>query len=294
MYNYTNLNPYEIRTIDLSFQVSGAIIGDILVFNAQINPVTGDATTYDNNIAFAQIVSSALSNRSSNNTSNANDTNDVLVIEGNEIEIDKADEYLHYVIRFQNTDSNTAANVIITTELSDKLDWNTIKIEKLSHNGKVFILNENQVTFNFENINLPDGASNEAGSHGYIAYKIKPKASVSIGDIISSQSTIYFNNTSITTNMASTLITAVAGVENNQLTNVTIFPNPSKDIINISSPSDTIKSIEIFDTLGRLVLRKEKNNGINKIDISILDKNVYLLKITDDNGNSKIKKILKN
>ena len=55
---------------------------------------------------------------------------------------------------------------------------------------------------------------------------------------------------------------------------VKIYPNPAKDIINISSEKQ-IQSIEIYDVLGRLIKTETKNN----INVSQFSKGNYLIKI---------------
>ena len=52
-----------------------------------------------------------------------------------------------------------------------------------------------------------------------------------------------------------------------------------KDFINITSDK-AIKSVEIYDVLGRLV----KTNSSTKINVSQLSKGNYLLKIKTDSG----------
>jgi len=286
-YNYSALNPYEIRTITVSFSVNSAVIGDILVFNAQVDPVSGDANTYDNTITFAQVVSSVLVNRSPNNTSSNNNVNDVLVLEGNQVELQHADEYLHYIIRYQNTSASQVTDLIVTTELSDKLDWNTLQLQIQSHTGQVYIQNGSQITFKFANINLA------AGAQGYIAYRVKPKSSVIVGDVISSQSNMYFDvDPVITTSIVSTTITSTAGLNNNNLiVDVNIYPNPSKGVININAANDKITNVVVYSKLGQLVT-SFKDLDINTINLSYLSKGMYFLKLNNEKGNSITKKIV--
>ena len=66
-----------------------------------------------------------------------------------------------------------------------------------------------------------------------------------------------------------------------------IYPNPAKDWITISTESP-VKSIEIYDILGRLV-RIETSS---KINISQLEKGNYFLKIKTDSGES-VEKMVK-
>ncbi|SHK60667.1 Por secretion system C-terminal sorting domain-containing protein [Epilithonimonas mollis] len=69
------------------------------------------------------------------------------------------------------------------------------------------------------------------------------------------------------------------GVADVNKTQVTVYPNPAKDFIYIDSQK-SVKSVEIFDTLGRLI----KTENSDKINVSQLSKGNYLLKIKTDSG----------
>lgn len=64
------------------------------------------------------------------------------------------------------------------------------------------------------------------------------------------------------------------GVNDPKKIQVKIYPNPVKDVINISSEKP-VKSIEIYDVLGRLI----KTETANNINVSNLSKGNYLIKI---------------
>lgn len=76
------------------------------------------------------------------------------------------------------------------------------------------------------------------------------------------------------------------------VTRITIYPNPSTGIFNIVSQQNA--SVEIYDLLGKLVYNQSLANGTNSIDISNFNSGVYLLKATDANGNSETHKLIKN
>lgn len=76
------------------------------------------------------------------------------------------------------------------------------------------------------------------------------------------------------------------------VTSITIYPNPSTRIFNIVSQQNI--SVEIYDLLGKLVYSQSLTNGTNSIDISNFNTGVYLLKVTDDNGKSESHKLIKN
>lgn len=280
-FEYVDLNPLETRSIDLNFNVFAPPITNIdeeLIFSATINPIIGDYTEEDNNFSFVQTVIGSY------------DPNDIRVLEGAEIDIQDINNYLHYIIRFQNTGTASAINVRVDNSLNPLLDWDTFQLETTSHDNKVEIMNDSEVSFIFENINLPDSTSNELESHGYIAYKIKPKSNVSIGDIIPNVADIFFDfNPAIVTNKVNTEITTTLGVNENGTSEFYIFPNPTKNIINIESKSK-INRIDIFDSTGQIILSELEGNVIN---LSKLNIGLYFIKIQNEDRHSVIKKIIK-
>ncbi|WP_411030392.1 FG-GAP-like repeat-containing protein [Spongiimicrobium sp. 3-5] len=191
-FDYAGLNPMETRTIDLVFNVYAppiVNINEISHFEATINPVNGDNTSDDNSFTLNQIIIGSY------------DPNDISVLEGSIVEIDDAKNYLHYLIRFQNTGTADAINVKVNTVLNENLDWSTLKIVETSHDNEVQLINGNELRFTFENIHLPSEGQDEPNSHGYISYKIKPKNDISIGDQIKAKAAIYFDfNLPIITN----------------------------------------------------------------------------------------------
>ena len=70
----------------------------------------------------------------------------------------------------------------------------------------------NKIMWEFTNILLPDSNVNEQASHGFVAYRVKPKNTLVIGDSIQNSASIYFDfNLPIKTNNEVTRV--VAGLE---------------------------------------------------------------------------------
>ena len=84
-------------------------------------------------------------------------------------------------------------------------------------------------------------------------------------------------------------------LEENVLSGLKIYPNPTTGIVNIdlgASLSDT-SIVNLFDIQGRIISTKEMNSSVDSINISNLSDGVYLLTI--ENGTSKTtKKIVLN
>lgn len=118
-------------------------------------------------------------------------------------------DYLQYTIRFQNTGTDTAYRVSISDTLDDKLDWNSFQVVAASHDYQATISNNRYVSFHFNSIYLPDSNHNEAGSHGFISYRIKTRNNVQAGDQVYNNASIYFDeNAPVITNTETTSIVA--------------------------------------------------------------------------------------
>lgn len=111
-------------------------------------------------------------------------------------------EELTYTVRFQNTGTDTAFNIIIRDTLDNNLDWSTFRPLDASHTVQTEINQDNgAVAFHFPNILLPDSIVNEQGSHGYVRYAIFPVEDLSENTVIENTAHIYFDfNPAIVTN----------------------------------------------------------------------------------------------
>ncbi|MBK8442580.1 MAG: hypothetical protein IPL35_03810 [Sphingobacteriales bacterium] len=127
-------------------------------------------------------------------------------MQGSQIDVKNIDDYLHYVIRFQNTGSAEAIQVVVKDELVDNLDISTFQMVAASHDYRLRLENRILEVF-FENINLPDSTANEPESHGFVAFKIKAADSVAIGSQLKNTAEIYFDyNFPIVTNTTETAV----------------------------------------------------------------------------------------
>ncbi len=99
------------------------------------------------------------------------------------------------------------------------------------------------------------------------------------------------------------MITSTAGTQNvevllnqnyfsineNDIANCEIYPNPAHNILTVKG--NNIRNIEIFNAVGQCVLRKEQSGDIN---IDALPEGLYFVKIISNNNNIIVKKIVKN
>lgn len=72
---------------------------------------------------------------------------------------------------------------------------------------------------------------------------------------------------------------------------LTVYPNPASNEINLKLKSNKIKSVELVDVTGRKINVKLKNE--NKVDVSSLPSGVFNLIVVDDLGNTFTEKVIK-
>ena len=283
-YNYTNLQPFETRYIDVTLNTQVPPIvnaDDILTLVSQISTNTTDDAIENNTFTLNQTAI------------NSFDPNDKHVLEGDQITIEEIEGYLHYRIRFQNTGTASAINVRVREVLSDNLNWDTFLPITASHSYSTQIANGNLVDFNFNNILLPAEQDDEPNSHGFVAFKIKPKADIQIGDIVAGNANIYFDyNLPIITNTVSTEVVdeALSLNENSLNANVKVYPNPTNHNLNITAiPGVEIEKMSLYTVTGQLVLKT--NAPSNTLNLSSFTKGVYFLQLESNKG-SVTKKIV--
>lgn len=82
--------------------------------------------------------------------------------------------------------------------------------------------------------------------------------------------------------------------ENYELQNskYSIYPNPSKGIIELKGVDSLVKQIKIYDNLGRLI-KLFNGDGISNIDLFELNDGIYYVYVETETGNWKKKLIIK-
>jgi hypothetical protein len=275
LWNYTNLQPLETREIDVILNVNSPTetpavnIGDILGLFAQITTINTDENLSNNSSSLRQVVVGSY------------DPNDKTCIEGETISPNMVAEYVHYVIRFENTGTYPAENIVVRDVInSTQFDISTLVPLSGSHEFYTRI-NDNVVEFIFEDINLD---FNNATNDGYVAFKIKTLPTLTLGDSFSNQANIYFDyNFPITTNNFTTTITALSQQDFEFDSEFSLFPNPVANTLNIKRHNQAqINSIEIYNTLGQLIL--VLTDLIDSLDVSQLNAGNYFIKLNTDKG----------
>ncbi|MBL7740645.1 MAG: T9SS type A sorting domain-containing protein [Chitinophagaceae bacterium] len=282
VWNFTSLSPSMSESIDVRFRVSPAdTLGQILKSYVTANPVAGDFNPGNNTDSTYHIVTGSY------------DPNDKRVTPDGAISTDfvSTGKYLDYVIRFQNTGTDTAFTVVLKDTLSNKVEISSFEMLSASHNYSVNMKGNGIVEWRFNNILLPDSNVNEPKSHGFVRYRIKTKNTLAVGDQIKNKAAIYFDfNAPVITNETIntvTVITAVNPVVNTIETKV--FPNPAYAVLHIRSKG--YFHYTLYDAIGRTLMMADKNYNEAVIDLTGFSKGIYFIEIRNKKGRA-VHKIL--
>nr|WP_294937558.1 T9SS type A sorting domain-containing protein [uncultured Flavobacterium sp.] len=285
-WDFTNLMPFESREVTATLNLNSPTEtppvngGDRLTLYAEVSPFETDETPENNLFGIKQLVV------------NSFDPNDKTCLQGATIAPSEVGKYLHYMIRFENTGTFPAENIVVKDMIDTaKFDIATLVPIKGSHS---FVTNitGNKVEFIFENINLPfDDANND----GYVAFKIKTKPTLVNGDTFSNTANIYFDyNFPIVTNTATTTIAALSNQDFGFSSYFMLYPNPVNDVLTLETKQTIeVSSINIYNQLGQLVLVVPKAQNVSKVDISGLASGNYFIKVNSDKGTSNTKFVKK-
>lgn len=195
-------------------------------------------------------------------------------------------EDLTYRIRFQNTGTDTAFNIVVTDTLSPLLDWSTFRIMDNSHPMTTKHYDDGTVEFAFKDILLPDSHVNEPKSHGYIYYRIKPKKGLNEGSEIFNTAYIFFDfNPPIATNTTRNLMVSKiigGGIElkpTEEGATLTIYPNPSEYELNIELSQTEPARLQIINISGQTLQEQSFSSTHHTLNVSQLPKGIYLINV---------------
>lgn len=287
-YNFTDLLPFETRTITVTIMVPpipAVSIGQLLTNSTSINPTSGDIVLANNANSSTQAVIASY------------DPNDKVESHGSEILYSSftSNDYLYYTIRFENTGTASAIDVRVNDVLDAKLDETSVKMVSASHGYTLDRVGSN-LTWKFDNIQLPVSVTDTEIGKGYVTFKVKMKPGFSAGDVVPNTASIYFDsNPAIVTNTFNTQFVSLLANASFTTSEFMLYPNPASQMVHITLPntSDSLESITLYDVLGKVV-RQVNNISANQltIDVSQMEKGVYFVEILTENNTKQIKKLV--
>jgi len=179
------------------------------------------------------------------------------------------ESYIEYMIRFQNTGTDTAFTVKVYDQLSENLDITTLEPMGSSHPYRLEVGTDGRLLFRFSDINLVDSFANEALSHGFLKYKVKVKKGIPLESKIFNTASIVFDyNEPIITNTVTHTIGkefVISAIEDLLDGNVRIFPNPTDQYISFTLKSEGNYKFILYDAQGKVKQIEQFQNADNKL-----------------------------
>jgi uncharacterized repeat protein (TIGR01451 family) len=275
---FSYFSPTTFHTADFYLPPSYPAGNNICALN-EVLPIIGDGCPYDNTRNVCQIVTSSY------------DPNMKEVFPtgiGTEGLIIQSDSVLNYTVHFQNTGTDTAFTVVIVDTLSQYLDPLTFVAGASSHPYTVTMADQSVLTFQFDNILLPDSNIDETASNGFFNYSVNLKPNLAMGTVIENTAYIFFDfNQPVATNTTINTVvwpTMIPKPENKET--VSVFPNPFSDYTTIKIAegiTHSIYTVKIFDLPGKCVLSYDNiNSNVCVISSKYLRKGVYFFSVSNE------------
>lgn len=289
--SFFNSSSFSVLNGDtLSYYLSGVMPGQTVYLNSNFLlpgggtqfPIKSYVTSVDQN-----------GNQTSYDTTTVNtqiicgcDPNDKQV--SPQIAFITMDSTLNYLIRFQNTGTDTTFKVVVIDTLDANLNPASFKLFATSHPCQVFREN-NILRFVFDNILLPDSNTNEAASHGYIFFSIDVFDNTNTMTIPNKAHIFFDANADVETPYATTAFVVCVGITEMQNQDLKVFPNPASDVVNLSFDWNLNHhySYSLIDAIGHILISNQ-NLISNKINLpEDLSKGIYLLEVSDKTTHKK-------
>ena len=274
------LVPNEPIALSVEYNASPDLIfGDHKLIVGSIEPVIGDFAAENNIDSVVEVITGPY------------DPNHKTVDPAGFSEegyIDPTTEWLEYTIEFQNIGNAPANFVNIVDVIDNDLDLTSIQILGAKHNYWMEITGTNNIIWHFENINLPDSASDPLGSCGFITYKIKINEEATVGTLITNTAFIYFDyNDAVITNTTKTTLELPNSIQDfNKYLNV--YPNPAGNyiILQLEEENTSGYNIKIFNCNGEVILEEVLDAGQHMIQInsSNYPNGIYFINCSDVEG----------
>ncbi|HSD14147.1 MAG TPA: T9SS type A sorting domain-containing protein [Flavobacterium sp.] len=88
-----------------------------------------------------------------------------------------------------------------------------------------------------------------------------------------------------------TTLNGILSVQENNISGLNVYPNPAKDFLHITTAANGVKTVSIYDLVGKQVLNTTTANEV--IEISSLNAGVYMVKITEEGKTATRKLVIK-
>lgn len=212
------------------------------------------------------------------------DPNDKIVIPTGETK-DTAVNELYYRIRFQNNGNYPAQVVRVVDSFPSFLIGATFREVSSSHEYYLTIDSNSVATFLFEDIMLPDSASDPDGSQGYVDFLFESNSNMQVGDSVANRAYIYFDyQPPIITNWAWTKIVQPdhTSLFEFKTLSFNLFPNPAQNSVRIETVESGDYHVLITDLTGKVLSEFSFSGNRFEVNTEKLNTGIYLIQLKND------------
>jgi len=267
------------------FGISGTLppdillLGEVLVITANATNSIGEASVANNTKVLTRTITGSYDPNDKIGTTNVTGSNEQFFLD--------ADTWIDYTVRFQNTGTDTAFTVVIRDELEVDLDIQSLEILAASHAFVPSFGEGRELVFTFANILLPDSTTDLLGSQGFIAFRMKPRSGLLPGNVIENTAEIYFDfNEPIITNTTEHVVEVSTMVYTFGTDKVTLFPNPTRDGLEIRGLYHDLLYVELVSMEGRVVRSFQVGPGERRLALAGTPAGAYITELTLSGGRS--------
>jgi uncharacterized repeat protein (TIGR01451 family) len=205
---------------------------------------------------------------------------------------------IDFLIRFQNTGTDTAFTVIVQDTLDAHFDPATFKVLGYSHPVKSELSDQGMLHFQFDQIMLPDSNINEAASHGFIRYQISPKNTIHLETDVFNQASIFFDfNAPILTNKTQHRygqdFVSVHLLEADFNLIGRVQPNPVIDQVQLIWQYDIDYTLQIIDATGKMMQSQTGQGTSIQLNLSGYQSGIYIIRLVGSDQKIRFAKIVK-
>lgn len=263
VFSMSNFLPGEVRNISINTTINSNY-GDTLTFTSEFDPILGDVNPNDNVDTLRQVVDDVKSIGKQCSVSYIKENSN--------------NKTINYQINFRNITSDTITDLMVVDTLQYGLSG--FFLNGVSHPFE-FSYTDGALIWKFNNINLPDSASNPEKSRGFVNFTAILDTNLSVGDTIYNTAQVYLDyNLIVSTETTKTAYVAynISIEEYNDVNYLNIYPNPTSGLINIDNNTNQTE-FYLLDVSGKVVLKDKLENGRNLFNISYLPSGMYILTI---------------
>ena len=199
---------------------------------------------------------------------------------------------IDYMVRFQNTGTDTAFKVVIVDTLSALLDAKRVRPGSASHPYSFELLDDHILQFTFESILLPDSNTNLEASQGFVQFSIPQMPGNPDGSLITNSAAIYFDfNVPVITNetyhtVGQNFILVSANDPAPGAGTMLVYPNPATDRVWFAPENTQGKSLQfvLTDANGRKVMEQSVAQWPFMLERRSLNSGTYFYHFSDRNS----------